>query len=779
MSSEPGIRKPRHKGPDLNTNTASKLEAVRLDRADRYEKTAKNLMRLAWSIEGMAVLIGLSIAFSRVQDANQTGTANVTFWGGIQLMGGFIIVSMGELTKIPLSMLLVNGRLLLKPLVFLVLLFVSAITFETVFLSLERGYDYQKADIHEYRDELRVAQEALDTETERTDIDRIDGQIRSEQAYLERLAGDNLSNLAFIETKYSGDGDAAKPNDYDGAEAAVADLTADLEKLAVDYKAKLDVLTSEMSSAAAIFDESGALGAGSLDARSPELVALDESIERLQVRKKALEDELVTKLNNIQSEYDAKRLSFQQSIDRATAIGNTKEAARYQTLIERLAPKVESEKARASLEPQIEDLNKKISDTLGEREAIALRDAKAKGTVVSETAKERTQAVDDARRAASEQRDALTREMQARRDALSTKLSEAQRRLDTLNDTWRADRDALALVSATAKKQEIADELARYSTAQAEKRAVIEDLRASQLRLSQDIRTAEKMSPELRADIGEKQRLLCGALLGNQIFRISTRIDASSLFGVERSAEEAALIGKPDTDCPTQIHVDEGNADRVAFIWFGSIALLAATAGAANAITAQGFLRMAETLRWQPPKELAVRKGFLSGSLRRALVRWSWRRTKTVEVERIREVQVEVIKPYETIREVENIIREIVPVPVFVPTGGDVEAEMAKVRGNYEEMNRMAREAAVPSQRTVVPYASTASESKPQQGRGGHPAAAAATDEEVASTNHDEVAAEAPSELADVAELDAANDSGEGGDEAKPADPEKKVEMTV
>ena len=177
----------------LKTNTASKLEAVRLDRADRYEKTAKNLMRLAWSIEGMAVLIGLSIAFSRVQDANQTGTADVTFWGGIQLMGGFIIVSMGELTKIPLSMLLVNGRLLLKPLVFLVLLFVSAITFETVFLSLERGYNYQKADIHEYRDELRVAQEALDTETERTDIDRIDGQIRSEQAYLERIAGDNMN----------------------------------------------------------------------------------------------------------------------------------------------------------------------------------------------------------------------------------------------------------------------------------------------------------------------------------------------------------------------------------------------------------------------------------------------------------------------------------------------------------------------------------------------------------------------------------------------------------
>jgi hypothetical protein len=683
------------------TDMYSKLEAVRLDRADRYEKTSKNLMRLAWSIECVAVFIGLSIAFARVADANQTNTANVSFWGAIQLMGGFIIVSMGELTKIPLSMLLVNVRLTFKPLVLLVILFVSGITFETVFLSLERGYNYQKSDIHEYRDELRVAREEIDTAEERKEIERIESQIRSEQADLDQLVGDNASNLAFIKRKYSGDGDAAKPNEYDSAEKSLQDLQADLAQLSSDYQAKVDILTAEMTSAAAIYDTSGALRAASLNARTPELVAFDESVELFKAQKKSLEDELAAKLKNIQDDYDKKRISFQQGIESATSRGDTKEAARYQTLIERLAPRTESQKVENSLIPQIEELNAKISVTISEREQIALRDARAKGLIVTEADNERTIAIEEIRRVTSEQRDALTRAMQVRREALSKKLSEAQLRLDTLNDTWRQNRDAGALKSVTAKKQEIEGEMEKYLTVQAAKRAVIEDLRSAQLRLSWEIRTAEKSAPELQTDIGEKQRLLCDALLGNQIFRISTRFDASALFGVERSPEDASLVGKPDVDCPAQIHVDEANADRVAFIWFGSIALLAATAGAVTAIAAQGFLRMAEALRWQPPQELNARKGLLSGSLRRALVKWRWRRVKTIEVERIKEVQVEVVKPYETIREIQNVIREIVPVPVFVPTGGDVEAEMAKVRSSYEEMNRLAREAAVPPQTTI------------------------------------------------------------------------------
>jgi len=180
------------------------------------------------------VLIGLSIAFARVADANQTGSASVSFWGAIQLMGGFIIVSLGELTKIPLSILLVNVRLVFKPLVLLIVLFVSGITFETVFLSLERGYNYQKSDIHAYRDELRTARERLDNEAERDEIERIEGQIRSEQSDLDKLVGDNTSNLAFIESKYAGNGDAAKPDEYESAEKDVLDLKANLAKLSDD-----------------------------------------------------------------------------------------------------------------------------------------------------------------------------------------------------------------------------------------------------------------------------------------------------------------------------------------------------------------------------------------------------------------------------------------------------------------------------------------------------------------------------------------------------------------
>lgn len=692
---------------ELTKTTQAKLEAVRLDRAALYEKTSNYLMRLAWSIEGMAVLIGLSIAFARVADANQTNTANVSFWGGIQLMGGFIIVSMGELTKIPLSMLMVNVRPLFKPLVFLVVAFISAITFETVFLSLERGYNYQKSDIYEYRDQLNTARDRLDTTAERSEIERIDGQIRSERSDLEQLASEHASNLAFIEKRYMGDIDAAKPIEFDNAKSAVFELEADLERLSSYYQEQIETLKNEMSTAVSVDGIGGDSGAEAADKRSPELIALDDSIKRLQVRKQELENELRVKLESIQTDYDSKRTSFQQSIDRANAIGDKKEADRYQQLIERLAPRTEREKVETSLGQPIEDLNQKISATLSEREEVALREARARSSVASEADTQRNQAIEDARQAANARRDALTRDMQTRRDALSAKLAEAQLRLDALNETWRANRGALAASSATAKRQEIAEETARYAAVQEKKRAVVDGLQASQLRLSQDIRDAENNAPALQSEIREKQRLLCNALLGNQIFRISTRFDTSGLFGVERSPEEIALVGKPDADCPTQVHVDEANADRVAFLWFGSIALLAATAGAATAITAQMFLRMAETLRWQPPEELSKGKGALSGSLRRALVNWRWRRTKTVEVERIKEIPVEVIKPFETVREVENIIREIVPVPVFVPAGGDVEAEMSKVRANYEEMNRMAREAAVPSQRTIVPFAAT------------------------------------------------------------------------
>jgi hypothetical protein len=414
-----------------------------------------------------------------------------------------------------------------------------------------------------------------------------------------------------------------------------------------------------------------------------------------------LQDELDDKLTRIQENYEKKRNEFQKARDSARDRGDEQEVARYQVYIERLAPKTESEKVENSLNPQIEDINQKISKAISDREEIALRDARARGSVFSEAESERLQSWDEARKAVSQELDVLRDDMQSRRDALTGRLAQAQLRLDALNAEWQTNRDAVAQSSAASKKQELADEIAKYQAVQETKRAIIEDLRASQLRLSQDIRTAEKSAPELQQEMFVNQRLLCDALLGNQIFRISTRFDASAIFGVERSPEEAALVGKADADCPTQVHVDEANADRVAFIWFGSIALLAATAGAATAITAQGFLRMAETLRWQPPLELSKSRGKLLGSLRLALVKWRWRRVKTIEVERIKEVQVEVIKPFETIREVENIIRELVPVPVFVPTGGDVEAEMAKVRSNYEEMNRLAREAAIPPQTTV------------------------------------------------------------------------------
>lgn len=685
----------------MSEDTFSRLQAVRLSRADRYERAAKNLMRLAWSIEGIAVLIGLSIAFARMEDANQMGSETTSFLGAIQLTGGFIIVSMGELTKIPLSMLLVNVRFVFKPLVFLVVCFISAITFETVFLSLERGYNYQKADIHYYRDQLRAARESLDTEVERADIDRIEGFIRAELANSEDLKARHASKLAEIDAKYVNDGDTAKPAGYSNAEQEVQELRAQLAQLSEDYEAEVARLMKAATADAAVYDANGALAGATGAPTSPELAVLDGRIESLRAQRKSLEEELSARINDIQKDYENKLNSFRNEQERAKAIGNEKEVARYQKLIESLAPRTDKQRAEDLLNPQIDEIRELINTAITERDEIALRDAKAKGSVFSEAESERLKALEISQKELRQELDELRSNMQSRRDALTISLSEAERRFDTLRKEWYANRDAMVQSSAASRTKELADEKAQYEALQKEKSGVIDEYKATQLRLNKEIAATEKDAAKLQETIDKQQRLLCDALLGNQIFRISTRFDASGIFGAERSPEEAVLVGKADADCPTQVHVDEANADRVAFIWFGSIALLAATAGAATAITAQGFLRMAETLRWQPPSELSKSRSKLLGSLRLALVKWRWRRVKNIEVERIKEVQVEVIKPFETIREVENIIRELVPVPVFVPTGGNVEAEMAKVRSNYEEMNRLAREAAIPPQTTI------------------------------------------------------------------------------
>ena len=223
----------------MRAKTIEKLQAVRLERADRFEASSRQLLKLAWAIELVAVVIGLSIAFSRVADANQTGSVDVSFWAGIQLIGGFIIVSMGELTKIPLSLLLVSARPLMKPIVFILVAFISAITFETIFLSLERGYNYQKSDMQAYREEIKFLEEQLDTDALGAEIRSIENQ--------GTLRTDYELELKSIDEDYSDKGDQVKPTGFENAAQAVEEIQLRLKNLRSEFDEEIRIINEDES----------------------------------------------------------------------------------------------------------------------------------------------------------------------------------------------------------------------------------------------------------------------------------------------------------------------------------------------------------------------------------------------------------------------------------------------------------------------------------------------------------------------------------------------------
>ena len=699
----------------MNAQSMEKLTAVRLERAGRFEKASKQLIKLAWAIELVAVIIGLSIAFSRVADANQAGSVRVSIWSGVQLMGGFIIVSMGELTKIPLSLLLVNVRPLFKPVVFLVVAFVSAITFETVFLSLERGYNYQKSDIHAYRDRIKSLERDLDTDALRREIDSIEAQRQDEIDKLGSLSKYYEVEIQSIKDDYSKKGDLVKPAGFENADRELQEVTAALEKLQAEYDKKIKKIDDDeansklrLANDAQPPDEKLKYNVDSSDL-PPEVQILNKQIGDLNAQQEKIKQDLVNEIDRIQRDYEKRKDAFLVSIDHATATGNMAEAKRYEGEIKKLAPANEKEKAREFANNQISEIGLRLNPLMDQRDKIILelassasKNSEKDKLYVEQKAKQLSTKIDKLETEAELRRSEADEEFQAKRKDLETSLREAEIKLKDLNFEWQIKREEATKASDAEMQAKLAEAEHIFNGKSDDARTRIRNLKTSEEDRSKMIQTVNENAPSIQENISEARKLLCASMLNNQIFRISTRFNTAPLFGVEQNEAEVKLVGGPDPDCPAQPYVDEANADRVAFIWFGSIALLAATAGAATAITSQAFLRMAETLRWQLPTELGPARRPLLRTLRLAIVNWRWKRVRTVEVERIKEVPVDVVRNVEIVREVEHVVRELVPVPVFVPTGGNVENEIAKVRAHYEELNRLSRDAIMPPEPTFV-----------------------------------------------------------------------------
>ena len=116
---------------------------------EHLQTLGRRLYILAWVIEGIAVALGLGMALS----LNMPGQSSFAdfFLGG----GGFVMVACAELSKIPLATFFVqtpSRRAKLGTLAFLLLM--SFITFETIFFSLERGFNARLLIVRSLSEEI-------------------------------------------------------------------------------------------------------------------------------------------------------------------------------------------------------------------------------------------------------------------------------------------------------------------------------------------------------------------------------------------------------------------------------------------------------------------------------------------------------------------------------------------------------------------------------------------------------------------------------------------------
>ena len=96
--------------------------------------------RGAWALEILASFLGLATALALgLQAFNSADPQSVTSVDLILASAPFFMVSIAELTKIPIATLLFSVRWIWKPFVFLFLFVLAGITFETVSMGLERA----------------------------------------------------------------------------------------------------------------------------------------------------------------------------------------------------------------------------------------------------------------------------------------------------------------------------------------------------------------------------------------------------------------------------------------------------------------------------------------------------------------------------------------------------------------------------------------------------------------------------------------------------------------
>lgn len=207
--------------------------------ADFRKKTSTQLYRAAWTVEVVAVLLGLGISIAvgfdgweSLQDSNRSA---VVVWINVLISAApFLLVALVELTKIPISgAAYYAARWYWKILFTFGLIFVAFVTFETMFNGLERNFASLKYSMDVKMDEYTLLQEQSG--------DLIAKRTVAEELTLESIETAYNTRLTTISEDFEKAAEAVEEK-YESQRKATSDeymeeLRADKGRLAKDIEA--------------------------------------------------------------------------------------------------------------------------------------------------------------------------------------------------------------------------------------------------------------------------------------------------------------------------------------------------------------------------------------------------------------------------------------------------------------------------------------------------------------------------------------------------------------
>jgi hypothetical protein len=330
----------------------------------------------AWALEIVASLLGLTTGIALGYQAFSTAeTGSITSIDLILASAPFFMVAIAELTKIPIATLLFSVNWFWKPIVLIFLIALAGITFETVFMGLERAVTLRQFRYEEIVRKIDEFKNEKDQLSGRMSDSTFEDKLKQAQANLNAIAAQaeqehkNIeSQISEVEKEIQGQRllspEAAKIRDE------LSQKIAERDRLAAERETVISTRVAEFERQRDSFMDRIKMAVAKGDTASAKRYEFE--LEQLPNPRPIYEKQYATKLDPIEKDIVADQAEYDRRVASAPAM-SPEERQRLESLHGELANRLaDVDKAWA---------DRRVSASRQVEDALALQENMASSTV--------------------------------------------------------------------------------------------------------------------------------------------------------------------------------------------------------------------------------------------------------------------------------------------------------------------------------------------------------------------------------------------------------------